>query len=160
VESTFIETKLAASKNVNMRDTRSTKSFDLIFMIYPVLIILNFYLLAICYYVPNYILRKLGHLNTQKNQDSVVRSCSTSSDLWESSSLETVVMEGSSTSDDFLTFGDFVSDFTFSLLSSTGISSFVSTCTSPSGVGTVVTESKSVVFAEFDVDVEPLSLLL
>jgi hypothetical protein len=46
-------------------------------------------------------------------------------------------MEGSSTSDGFLTFGDFVSDFTFSLLSSNGISSFVSTCTSPSGVGTV-----------------------
>ena len=33
VESTFIETKLAASKDVNIRDTRSTKSFDLIFMI-------------------------------------------------------------------------------------------------------------------------------
>jgi len=60
-------------------------------------------------------------------------------------------MEGSS-SDNVLTLGDFVSDFTFSLLSSNGISSSVSICTSPSGVGIVVTESKSVVFAVFDVD--------
>jgi hypothetical protein len=67
-------------------------------------------------------------------------------------------MEGSS-SDDFLTFGDFASDLTSSLLSSTGISSLVSTCTSPSGVGTVVTESKSVVFAVFDADPDALPLL-
>jgi hypothetical protein len=68
-------------------------------------------------------------------------------------------MEGSS-SDNFLAFGGLVSDFTFSLLSSIGISSFVSTCTSPSDVGTVVTESKSVVFVVFDSDLGPLSLLL
>jgi hypothetical protein len=68
-------------------------------------------------------------------------------------------MEGSS-SENILTLGDFVSDFTFSLLSSNGICSSVSTCTSPSDVGTVVTESKSVVFIVFDVDEDPLSLPL
>lgn len=34
MESTFMETKLAASKDVNIRDTSSTKSFELIFMTY------------------------------------------------------------------------------------------------------------------------------
>ena len=86
--------------------------------------------------------------------------CRTSSDLCESSSLETVVMEGSSlSSDNVLTRGDFVSDFTFSLSSSIGISSSVSTWTSPSGMGTVVTESKSVVLVVFDFDEDPLFLL-
>ena len=89
----------------------------------------------------------------------MVLPCCTSADLSESSSLETVVIEGSS-SDNVLTLGDFVSDFTFSLLSSSGISSSVSICTSPSGVGTVVTESKSVVFAVFDVDEDLLSYTL
>ncbi|MDQ3839619.1 MAG: hypothetical protein M3297_10160 [Thermoproteota archaeon] len=46
-----------------------------------------------------------------KHQDSLARSSGTLADLSEISSLETVVMEGSSTSDDFLTFGDFVSGF-------------------------------------------------
>jgi hypothetical protein len=64
-----------------------------------------------------------------------------SDDLSESSSLETVVNEGSS-SDNVLTLGGFISDFTFSLLSYNGISSSVSACTSPSGAGTVVTEVK------------------
>jgi hypothetical protein len=64
-----------------------------------------------------------------------------SDDLSESSSLETLVNEGSS-SDNVLTLGGFISDFTFSLLSYNGISSSVSACTSPSGAGTVVTEVK------------------
>lgn len=55
-----------------------------------------------------------------------------SDDFSESSSLETVVNEGSS-SDNVLTLGGFISDFTFSLLSSNGISSSISACTSPSG---------------------------
>jgi hypothetical protein len=65
-----------------------------------------------------------------------------SDDLSESSSLETLVNEGSSSSDNVLTLGGFISDFTFSLLSYNGISSSVSACTSPSGAGTVVTEVK------------------
>jgi hypothetical protein len=64
-----------------------------------------------------------------------------SDDLSESSSLEALVNEGSS-SDNVLTLGGFISDFTFSLLSYNGISSSVSACTSPSGAGTVVTEVK------------------
>ena len=75
--------------------------------------------------------------------------CCTSADLSESSSLETVVKEGSS-SDNVLTLGGFVSDFTFSLSFSNGISSSVSACTSPSGVGTVVTDVKSVFFPVAD----------
>jgi hypothetical protein len=75
--------------------------------------------------------------------------CCTSADLSESSSLETVVKEGSS-SDKALTLGGLVSDLTFSLISSKGISSSVSACTSPSGVGTVVAEVKSVFFPVAD----------
>jgi hypothetical protein len=74
-----------------------------------------------------------------------------SDDFSESSSLETVVNEGSS-SDNVLTVRGYISDLIFSLLSSKGIFSSVSACTSPSGVGTVVTEVKSVVFAVSDVD--------
>jgi hypothetical protein len=47
-------------------------------------------------------------------------------------------------SDNFLTLGGFISDFTLSLFSSNGISSSVPVFTSPSDVGTVVTEVKPV----------------
>jgi hypothetical protein len=73
----------------------------------------------------------------------VVLPCCTSADLSESSSLETVVIEGSS-SDNVLTLGDFVSDFTFSLSFSNGTSSSVSICTSPSGVGYIFGKNRTI----------------